>query len=127
MSDRVKEHYGNLFGLPAEQIRFFDELTGQQVEEARRLFTSTLSDAHDYVYAAQPNGGLFLRREKRQPLAALLRDDEIHEIARIAVTGVLADLMDRSGLKHEWRQIDSDIQEEIILEWRRIIREALDR
>ncbi|HEY6022481.1 MAG TPA: hypothetical protein VIY48_22245 [Candidatus Paceibacterota bacterium] len=39
------------------------------------------------------------------------------------VAEIIADLRDRRGLKHEWNQIDSDIQQEIKEEWIKI---ALD-
>ena len=66
------------------------------------------------------------RSEFGQP-EALFREADTDEIAAAAVAGILEDLADRHGLKHEWRQIDTDIQEEIAWEWRRIIREALDK
>jgi hypothetical protein len=34
-----------------------------------------------------------------------------------AVEAIIADLNDRRGLKHEWRQIDSDVQDEIRYVW----------
>ena len=74
MSDRVKEHYGNLFGLPAEQIRFFDELTEAQVEEVRQKFTAGLVNVANYVYAAKRDGGLVPRREKRRPMIEMMGD-----------------------------------------------------
>jgi len=54
----------------------------------------------------------------------------INELAARAIAGILAilaDLTDRRGIAHEWRQIEPDIQAEIVQEWRRIIREALDK
>ena len=74
MSDRVKEHYGNLFGLPAEQIRFFDELTPAQVQEVRNQFTAGLVNVSNYVYAAKRDGRLVPRREARRPMIEMMGD-----------------------------------------------------
>jgi hypothetical protein len=40
------------------------------------------------------------------------------------VGSILRDLTDRRGLRNEWYAIDSPIQQEIILEWVRLIAEA---
>jgi hypothetical protein len=37
------------------------------------------------------------------------------------VYDIITDLTDRRGLRQEWEQIDSDIQDEIIAKWRDII------
>jgi hypothetical protein len=37
------------------------------------------------------------------------------------VEAIIADLRDRRGLRHEWEQIDEDIQEEIRQEWITIV------
>ena len=67
--DRVKERYGRrLFGLPAEQVRFFGELTPEQVEEVRLHFTAGLVDVDNWVYAVSQDGHLVTSRERRQPL-----------------------------------------------------------
>ena len=66
------------------------------------------------------------RSEFGQP-GALFREADTEEMAAKAVAGILADLTDRRGLKHEWRQTEPDIQAEIVQEWQRIIREALDK
>jgi len=66
--DRVKERYARLFGLPAEQIRFFGELTPAQVEEVRRHFTAGLVEVDRWVYAVKRDGHLVTNRERRQPL-----------------------------------------------------------
>ena len=39
----------------------------------------------------------------------------------LAVKAIVADICDRGGLKHEWYQIDVDIQEEIMAVWRTIL------
>lgn len=43
-----------------------------------------------------------------------------------AVEAIIADLTDRRGLRHEWEQIDSDVQDEIRYVWGIIIEKALD-
>lgn len=68
MEDRVKERYGRKFGLPAEQIRFFGELTPVQVEDVRRYFTAGLIDVENYVYAVKRGGALVWNRERRDYL-----------------------------------------------------------
>jgi len=42
--DRERERYQQLFGLPAEQIRFFHELTDEQVQEVRYYFPEWKAD-----------------------------------------------------------------------------------
>jgi len=37
------------------------------------------------------------------------------------------DILNRRGLKHEWRNIDEDVLEEIELTWREIIEKALTK
>lgn len=39
--------------------------------------------------------------------------------------GILEDLLDRRGLKHEFMAIDEDIQEEILQTWLEIIAEVV--
>lgn len=63
-----KERYALKFGLPADQIRFFSELTPDQVGEVRRQFSAALVGVHDYVYAVKRDGSLVVRREERDPL-----------------------------------------------------------
>ena len=66
--NRVKYRYAQLFGLPAEQIRFFGELTPGQVEEVRQHFTAGLVDVDRWVYAVKRDGHLVWNRERRQEL-----------------------------------------------------------
>ena len=64
----VKERYARKFGLPADQIRFFDELTPAQAEDVRRQFSAGLAGVHDYVYAVKRDGSLVWHRERRDLL-----------------------------------------------------------
>ncbi len=41
--------------------------------------------------------------------------------AEIIVDGIIRDLSDRRGLRHEWEQIDDDIKNEIRDEWLSIV------
>ena len=50
-----------------------------------------------------------------------IEKDEVTEIAARAVDRIVEDLLDRRGLKQEWRQIDSDIQDEICNTWADVI------
>lgn len=45
--------------------------------------------------------------------------------AKEIVNAIIADLTDRRGLRQEWEQIDSDIQEDIRQEWIEIVETAL--
>lgn len=63
----AKYHYSRRFGLPEEQIRFFDELTPTQVEDVRRYFTAGLVNVGAYVYAVKRDGSLVWHRENRNP------------------------------------------------------------
>ena len=47
--------------------------------------------------------------------------------ARRTVDALVKDLSDRRGLKHEWAQIDPEIQREIREAWRIIILKARER
>jgi uncharacterized sporulation protein YeaH/YhbH (DUF444 family) len=42
-------------------------------------------------------------------------------LARSIVNDILRDLGDRRGLRHEWEQIDGDLQEEIAVKWESIV------
>lgn len=44
------------------------------------------------------------------------------ERAEIIVDGIIRDLSERRGLRHEWERIDEDIQQEIRAEWISIVR-----
>lgn len=66
--DRVKERYARQFGLPVEQIKFFGELTLDQVEEVRYYFTAGLIDVDKWIYAVKRDGHLVSNRERRQLL-----------------------------------------------------------
>ena len=61
----AKYHYAREFGLPEEQIRFFDELTPAQVEEVRRYFSAGLVNVEKYVYAVRRDGHLVWGRRRR--------------------------------------------------------------
>ena len=66
---RAKRHYARKsFGLPEEQIKFFDELTPDQVSEVRQHFSAGLVDVEKYVYAVKRDGHLVWRRVRRNPL-----------------------------------------------------------
>jgi len=41
------------------------------------------------------------------------------------VREIVADLSDRRGLRHEWEQIDPDIQREIVETWTKIVTKHL--
>ena len=43
------------------------------------------------------------------------------QLAKLIVEELIEDISDRRGLKHEWEQIDDDIQQEIKSEWSKII------
>lgn len=43
------------------------------------------------------------------------------ERARLAVESIVADICDRGGMKHLWREIDPDVCYEIIESWVKII------
>jgi hypothetical protein len=62
-----KQHYAHEFGLPEEQVRFFDELTPAQVEDVQRYFSAGLVGVDNYVYAVKRNGRLVWNRLKRNP------------------------------------------------------------
>jgi len=55
-----KERWARWFGLPVEQIRFFDELTPQQKEIVYWEFGGF--NAEDYVYAVRKGAGIVTRR-----------------------------------------------------------------
>ncbi len=66
-SDRVRSFYAKLFGLPAQQIKFFSELTDQQQQEVGQLFNPI--KPNNYVYAVKRDGGLVRSRKKRDFLS----------------------------------------------------------
>lgn len=69
---RRKRSYANVdFGLPEEQVKFFDELTPEQVEEVRLRFSAGLINCDWWVYAVKQNGSLVPRRVLRSPLREL--------------------------------------------------------
>lgn len=47
------------------------------------------------------------------------------DLARKIVDNIIEDLADRRGLKHEYRQCDPDIQEEIKETWRQIVEDEM--
>jgi len=51
--------------------------------------------------------------------------DTLRATAEAAVDEILDDLTDRRGLKHEWHNIDADIQAEIKAAWADAIHKAL--
>lgn len=46
-------------------------------------------------------------------------------VARRIVATLLDDMNDRRGFRQNWDQIDTDTQQEIIAEWRRLVVEVL--
>ncbi len=72
--DRVKEHYAGLFGLPADQVRFFWELTPDQIEEVRHYYTAGLVNVNSFVYAVKRDGHLIVNRQRRRPEYEMMGD-----------------------------------------------------
>jgi len=70
--DRIKDFYARKFGLSSEQVRFFDELTAEQVEEVRQFFSAGLVGVGNYVYAVKRTGKLVWGRLKRDELVEQL-------------------------------------------------------
>lgn len=65
---RNMRYYAHRFGLPEDQIRFFNELTPAQIKEVQYYFTAGLMRVNMYVYAVKRDGHLVLRRELRNEL-----------------------------------------------------------
>jgi len=59
--DRLKGEAARRFGLPVDQVRYYDELSKVQREEAARQW-GKIPPYSDYVYAAKRDGGLVWRR-----------------------------------------------------------------
>lgn len=62
----VKDYYARQFGLPVDQVRFFDELTDDQVSEVFWNFSPV--DPEKYVYALKSTGKLVSSRQDRNYL-----------------------------------------------------------
>ena len=62
MDQQKRERFARLFGLPAEQVKLFSELTAGQVEEVRQMYSLYNADA--YVFAVKKSGGLVWNRYK---------------------------------------------------------------
>ena len=59
------------FGLPEDQIKFYNELTSEQQAKVAWTFNALKPD--DYIYAVKRDGALISKREKRIPL---MEEDE---------------------------------------------------
>lgn len=64
MNTRDRERFARKFGLPADQIRTFEELSLPQRAEVARVYS--LHNAGAYVYAVKRNAALVWNRFKRQ-------------------------------------------------------------
>ena len=62
MDQRKRDRFARQFGLPAEQIKTFDELTQDLVNEVQRVYG--LYNADLYVYAVKRSGELVWNRYK---------------------------------------------------------------
>ena len=62
MMTQQRERYAQMFGLPVEQIRLFNELTPTQKNSVNWLFS--LANTNQYVYAVKKDGSLVSKREK---------------------------------------------------------------
>lgn len=63
-----KQMYAShLFALPVEQIRYYDELTPEQLEQCHHYFGISQENNRKYVYAVKKNGGLVWNRELKRP------------------------------------------------------------
>jgi hypothetical protein len=58
-----KERYAHKFGLPSDQIRYYDELTKTERKEVFYQFGDHKPE--NYVYAVKRAGGLVWRRVAR--------------------------------------------------------------
>jgi hypothetical protein len=54
------QHYAGKFGLPVEQVKFYNELTTEQRERVAYRFGGYRPDNH--VYAVKRDGGLVSQR-----------------------------------------------------------------
>jgi hypothetical protein len=62
MDQRKRKRFARQFGLPADRIKLFDELTQEQIEEVQRAYG--LYNADLYVFAVKRDGGLVWNRYK---------------------------------------------------------------
>lgn len=62
----MMDHYARLFGLPVEQVFFFEDLTTALKNEVVYHFSST--GVNKFVYAVKEDGHLVWGRHKRDAL-----------------------------------------------------------
>ena len=55
-----------------------------------------------------------------------MKKNKTTDVADVIYKRLEKDILDRQGLKHEWRQIEPDIKAEIRRTWIRIILSALN-
>jgi hypothetical protein len=63
ITDKQRQRYANKFGLPADQVRYYEELTQSERKEVLYQFGSHKPE--NYVYAVKRAGGLVWRRVAR--------------------------------------------------------------
>ena len=77
MPDPDKNRYATkFFGLPVEQVKFFDELTPEQKKLVIWHFNFSRNDPDNanYVYAIKRDGNLVSKRYRRVPLMEIEYD-----------------------------------------------------
>lgn len=62
MDQQKRERFARQFGLPVEQVKLFEELTQEQVDEVQRVYGTYHADL--YVFAVKRDGGLVWNRYK---------------------------------------------------------------
>jgi len=66
--------------------------------------------------------GVMLYKGRRSNNGEARREAYKNKLARAIVREIVADFTDRRGLRQEWEQVDYQVQGEIIIAWRNIVR-----
>lgn len=66
-----------------------------------------------------------LRAEYWEWATRILKGEKHPDKAKNILFAIVNDFTDRRGLRHEWEQIDNDIQNEVLVEWLGIIEKGL--
>ena len=69
--------------------------------------------------------GFMLYKGRRSNNREARREAYKNKLARAIVREIVADFTDRRGLRQEWEQLDYQVQGEIIIAWRNIVRDKL--
>lgn len=97
----------------SERIQDIAKFNKREIDRIARQFSAQIGATISSLTMKMVGEVDYPVEEKKEPVKAT--------DAKAVVLAIIEDLSDRRGLKQEWRQIDEDVQREIVEKWTKIV------